>query len=125
MKKILLPLIVVATLLLVVTSARAGPLFDEIGALLKPLVPDEVSGAFALELRDELRECDGHILLMGSYDMVHLVGKPFYFDVWRPSPIGAGFSYKLTGTDKRYGLGYDKELDCYMIYFRQAIEIKL
>jgi len=118
-------MLVVALLLVCLPMATADGIFDELGDILKPLVPDEVSGAFALELRAELKDCDGHILLMGDYDLAHMFGKPFYFDIWRPSPLGAGFSYKLTGTQKRFGIGYDKKLDCYMVYFRQAVEIDL
>ena len=118
-------MLVVVLLLLWLPTVGADNLFDEIGDILTPLVPDEVSGAFAIELRPEVSQCDGHILLMGNYDLVHVIGKPFYLDIWRPSPLGAGFSYKLFGTAKRFGVGYDKKLDCYMLYFRQAVELDL
>ncbi len=119
-------IVTVALVLALVLPASAAPLWEELGQILQPLVPDEVSAGFALELRgDGIQSSDGHILLMGNYALVHLVGKPFFFDVWGVSPLGIGFSYKLTGTDYRFGIGYDKKLDCYMPYFRQAKEISL
>ncbi len=119
-------ILIVALVLAIALPAFAGPLWDEITAVLQPLVPDEMSGAFALELRpDGIQASDGHVLLMGNYALVHLIGKPAFFDVWRPSPLGIGVSYKLTGTDYRFGVGFDKKLDCFLVYFRQGIELDL
>ena len=122
MKK-LIPLVVVGLLLFVVGAVQADNLFDEIGDLLKPLVPDELSGAFAVEMRDELRAVDGHMIIMGSYDLVHMFGKPAYIDVWRPKPIGIGASYKFTGRPYRLGIGWDKKLDAVLVYFRLPVAV--
>jgi len=127
MKK-LIPLIVVGLLLLVVQATQADSIFDEIGNILRPAIPDEVSAGFMLTL-------EGNPTLMvkpfASYDLVHLVGKPFYCDIWRIRPDqnawGAGFSYKLFGTNKRFGVGYDDVGDSalWTVYFRQAVELDL
>ncbi len=115
-----------AVMIAVLIVALTGPVFaegffDEIGDVLKPLIPDEVSAAFTLEVQSALSECNGHIRVMGNYDLVHLLGKPLYFDLWNVKPLGAGFSYKLFGTQKRFGVGYDQGTDSFEVYFRQAI----